>query len=121
MLLLSLLTSAIQNVVGIKTCSQVNFLQDIINLTNNEVSRIILLCPFKISSQKSIDIRKSNISIVCFKGTDDDTCEFNGTQRHITVRGDNVSFVGFDFNNSEKGAVEVKGKGTSFIDCSFRE
>lgn len=120
-LLLSAAYFGTTNVLAIRTCSDVNDFNDLNDAINNVDDNIKLLCPFKNDSKRTIDIVKSDITIVCTKENDNDACQFVGDGRHLNILGDSVTLVGFDFSNSKSGAVQVIGSGASFIDCTFKE
>ena len=89
-------------------------------LDSETSSNVFLFCPFATTNTQAVGIHRSNISIVCKKENPSDVCEFNGSQRHLNIHGDKVTLVGFDFLNSKNGAVNVIGKGITFIDCTFK-
>ena len=120
-LALSIAYFGITNAVEIRTCSNVKNFNDINNIINEDDDRIKLICPFKFDTDQTINIDKSGITIVCSKENDYDECQFTGKGRHLNILGDSVTLVGFNFNKSKSGAVQVLGSGASFIDCFFKE
>ena len=106
---------------GIRSCTKVGNRKSIENAIKNEKSNIILLCPFNLSNFNPIDIKRPNISIVCFKEQKSDKCLINNNKRHFNILADRVTLIGFDFHNSKSAAVTVAGKSVSFIDCTFKE
>lgn len=94
---------------------------DLGNIIESEkVSNIFLLCPFKATSSRAININRSHITIVCMKENASDVCQFKSKRRHLNLYGDGVTVIGFDFMDSENGAVNIVGRGSSFIDCTFK-
>lgn len=121
-LAVALVSLAVQftNVNALRTCSKIDAPIDVINIINEKKNKIVLVCPFNINSSEAIDITRSNVSIVCLKEKASDKCEFTGINRHLNILADSVTLVGFDFNKSKSGAVQVAGSSISFIDCSFK-
>ncbi len=105
----------------VRTCTNINnnlnTLETLIKNSGN--NSIKLICPFTIDSQKSFNISKSNISIICAKENAGDKCLFRGSKRHVNVWGNRITLIGLDFENAGNAAVKVHGNSASFIDCSF--
>jgi hypothetical protein len=104
---------------GLRTCTTVNSPQDLKEAIHNQETSFILICPFEMNDFRTIQIKRSNISIVCAKEKSTDVCSINSEKRHFNIFADSVTFVGFHFSNSQRGSVRAKGERTSFIDCLF--
>jgi hypothetical protein len=108
------------NAMTLRSCTKVTTYQELEEAIHTEVSNIITLCPFELWMKDTIHITRSDISIVCHREEPTDLCTVYGWKRHINVSGTGVTLIGFDFERSTSGAVQVMGETVSFIDCTFK-
>ena len=109
------------NATGLRSCMEINSNDDFVNAIQDESKSIIFTCPFQLNENERIDIQRSHFTVVCSRENDDDKCEFQSSSSHLFVNADSVTFVGFDFLDSNDGAVHVEGESVSFIDCKFEK
>ncbi len=89
---------------------------------------VVLFCPFsiarndKIRDAVGVPVRHDGVKIICAKENANDKCEIRGEARHLEIAASGVTVLGLDFVGSKNGAIGViHGRGTSIIDCNFRE